>query len=54
MLHTSITSPSCCYHIESFTELAPDQVGWVLAVGELYYGLSLMHLDDFKTTLLEG
>jgi len=32
-------------------ESAPNQVGWIPAVGELYYGLNPISLDDF--TLLE-
>jgi len=34
-------------------EPAPNQVGWVPAVGELYYGLNPIFLDDSRTTLLE-
>ena len=32
---------------------APNQVGWVFAVGELYYGLNPIFLDDFRTKLVE-
>jgi len=32
---------------------APNQVGWVLTVGELYYGFYPISLDDSKATLLE-
>ena len=54
MFHWSITSPACCYHIEPlFTEPALDQVGWVPAIGELYYGLNPISLDDSRITLLE-
>ena len=34
-------------------ESTPNQVGWVLVVGELYYGLNPISLDDSRTTLLE-
>ena len=30
-----------------------NQVGWVPAVGELYYWLNSIFLDDSRTTLLE-
>jgi len=36
-------------HSTSFMELAPNQVGWVISVGELYYGLnsaSSMNLEQ--------
>jgi len=32
---------------------APNQVGWVSAVGELYYELNPISLNDSRTTLLE-
>ena len=34
-------------------EPAPNQVGWVPAVGELYYGLNPISLNETKTILLE-
>ena len=34
-------------------EPALDQVGWVLAISELYYELNPISLDDFRTTLLK-
>ena len=34
-------------------ESTSNRVGWVPAVGELYYGLNPISLDDSRTTLLE-
>ena len=34
-------------------EPAPNQVGWVPAVGELYYRFNLISIDESRTTLLE-
>ena len=34
-------------------ELAPNQVGWVPAIGELYYRLNLISLNETRTILLE-
>ena len=34
-------------------EPAPNQVGWIPTVGELYYGLNPISLDDFRITFLE-
>ena len=34
-------------------ESTPNQVGWVPAVSELYYGLNPISLDDSMTTLLK-
>ena len=36
-----------------FHRTVPDQVGWILAVGELYNGLNPISLDDSRITLLE-
>jgi len=40
-------------HWTSFMESTPNQVGWILAVSELYYGHNPISLDDFRTTLQE-
>ena len=32
---------------------ALNQVGWVPAIGELYYGFNPISLDESRTTLLE-
>ena len=34
-------------------EPAPNQVGWVPAVGELYYRLNPISLDETRTIFLE-
>ena len=34
-------------------EPTPNQVGWVPTVGELYYGLNPISLDDSRMTFLE-
>jgi len=35
-------------------EPASNQVGWVSTVGELYYGLNPISLDDSRITFLES
>ena len=52
-LHMRITSPACFYHIEplSWDQLS-NQEGWVPVVGNLYYGLNLIPLDDSRIILL--
>ena len=34
-------------------ELTLNQVGWIPTVGELYYGINPISLDDFRITFLE-
>ena len=40
-------------HWTSFMESTLKQVRWVPAVGELYYGLNLISLDEIRTIILE-
>ena len=54
MLHTSIISPTCFYHIEalSWDQLA-NQRDWLLTVSDLLYGLHPISLNVRTTTLLK-
>jgi len=49
-----ITSPACFYHIESLSwDQLNNQEGWVPVVGDLYYGINPIPLDDSKIILLD-
>ena len=48
-----ITSPACFYHIKSLSwDQLSNQEGWVPAVGNLYYGLNPISLNDSIIILL--
>jgi len=54
VLHMRITSPACFYHIESLSwDQLNNQDGCVPAVGDLYYELNLISLDDYRIILLD-
>ena len=49
-----ITSPAYFYHIEPLSwDQLNNQEGWVSAVGDLYYGLNQILLDDSRIILLD-
>jgi len=53
MLHMISPVQLVATTLNLFHRTVPDQVGWILAVGELYNGLNPISLDDSRITLLE-
>ena len=53
MLHTRSPVQLITTTLNLFHGPAPNQVGWVPTVGELYYGLNPISLDDSRITFLE-